>query len=439
MRKTLKRIALFVVLAPFALLILGAIAYFAFALYAVGGESAVHQQYLKQNMQEISLSAEDDFKIFDEHFHQNKVYFLGEVHGYAMPQELDFKLLQHLNKKAGLTHYLAEVDYSQAYFLNKYLQTGNEKLLSYVFDTWVKYNAQWGNKEFYDKLKKIYALNKTLPATRQIQIVGVDKIQDMQVTQRHLKELLATYSSGSDNTLDTLQLLVNNDTVKAETLRTYLVSHQPQIKTVAGALPLAEQQALKHVLQNVQYVQSSTNRDSVMYLNLNKLSEVHGWQNDQFYGMWGYTHAMQNQVGGGRTPFAALLQHEMNTFKGKVVSLNIMSLDSENMMPTIVMPEAMRDGKAYVTTSWVNSDGPMVFIDGIKDLKALTKKNSVSIFKVDGRNSPYRTSSRLALTKVLLPGQNIQVQDDKPTIIKACQYVVLIRNSKAATPIKNTI
>ena len=33
--------------------------------------------------------------------------------------------------------HLAKIDFSQAYFLNEYLSTGNEKLIDYVLNSWI--------------------------------------------------------------------------------------------------------------------------------------------------------------------------------------------------------------------------------------------------------------------------------------------------------------
>ncbi|WP_299760231.1 hypothetical protein [uncultured Pontibacter sp.] len=439
MKKTLKKIGLFILILPFALLLLATIGYLAFALYAVGGESAEHQAYLKKNMQEVRLGADNRFGIFDETFYANKVFLLGEVHGYAMPQELDFELLKHLNQTLGLKYYLAEVDYSQAHFLNEYLRTGDEALLRYVFQTWVEQNAQWGNQNFYQKLQKIYDLNKSLPDDRKIRIFGVDKIQDIAVTKRHLGELLQNKQEGI--VLDSLTKLVQNDADTTEMLPAF--ASRLMQETDMGK-PLKEYMAsgqteVQHILQNLAYRHDQVKRDSVMFLNMASLTTINNLQNEQFYGMWGIFHTLQTSVNNGFRPFAALLKYNESPFKGKVVSINILANDSENMIPARMMPEALNKGNAYVNTTWVNNDGPLVFVDGIKDLKAVTKKNSITIFKVDAENSPYRTSSRLAETTILIPNQGIKPDAENPTITQACQYVVLIRNSKALTPIKTLL
>ena len=45
-----------------------------------------------------------------DRFYRSKLILLGESHGVAAPQILDFELLRHLNDRIGLTDYVAEVD-----------------------------------------------------------------------------------------------------------------------------------------------------------------------------------------------------------------------------------------------------------------------------------------------------------------------------------------
>lgn len=441
MKKIIKRTALALVATPFVLLLLGAIIYFAYTLFAVGGESTQHQTYLKENMQEVTIGV-NDFTVFDEAFYDSKVIMLGEVHGFAMPQELDFELLKHLNQKTGLTHYLAEVDYSQAYFLNQYLKTGDEGVLDEVFATWVRYNAQWANKEFYTKLQKIYTYNQTLPADKRISIVGVDMMQDIAVTKRHLHELLrkGQYTAGANAQLDTLTNLLSDSTSTSKSLQAFAASYLAATDNDSAYLPTAAASDIEHIFTNLEYQQKHIKRDSVMFLNLKNLSDAYQWQNKQFYGMWGLMHTLQQKVNDGFSSFAYLLKTQDSPFQNKVTTINIFASDSENMIPAGMMPASINKGKAYVNTLWVNSDGPLAFVNGIKDLKSVTKAHSMAIFKLNGVESPYHTSTLLATTRVLVPSQSgIHPTVEKPSITQLCQYAVLIRNSPATTPIKSTL
>lgn len=115
------------------------------------------------------------------------------------------------------------------------------------------------------------------------------------------------------------------------------------------------------------------------------------------------------------------------------MSLNTYVLDGENMMPGKMVPAAIGKGKPYFNTTRTNGDGPLVFVHGIRDLRAVTRPHSVSIFNLAAGGSPYRNSPRLVQVKVLIPGQGL-TPDADPSV-PAYQYVVHIRDTKAAEPL----
>jgi hypothetical protein len=98
-------------------------------------------------------------------------------------------------------------------------------------------------------------------------------------------------------------------------------------------------------------------------------------------------------------------------------------------------PDTIKHSKPYITTTWVNSDGPLAFVNGIKDLKAESRKNKATLFKLDSEASPYKTSDLLTKTKVLIPGQTIFPDKAETSITEAFPYVILIRNSPAVEPL----
>ncbi|MDO1450611.1 hypothetical protein Q0590_30335 [Rhodocytophaga aerolata] len=423
---------------------LGIFGYLLFALLAVGGESSVHQAYLQQHKQEINLSAEDEFSLFDSAFYQNQIFILAEVHGFAAPQELDYRLLKHLNQQTGLRYYLAEVDYSQAHFLNQYLQTGDEPLLSYVFQTWVKMNAQWGNKNYYNKLKKIYQLNQQLPEERRISIVGVDKIQDIAVTNQFLREIIGkpTYAILNPNGFDTLHTYLETDTISLQQYGLFSQSLLSSIQqdSTFSSLPDTEKFDLLHVLRNISYFAQPSPRDSIMYINLQAVVKEKHLEHEKMYGLWGYGHTLPSTFN-GRKSFVHFLKENIH-FSGKVLAMNTFAIDSENMIPARSMPEWLTkteipDKKlSYISTTWVNSNGPLAFVKGIKDLQATSRENTITLFQMDGNNSPYKNSSLLINTRVPIPGQTIIPDREDLTIAEAFPYVFLIRNSAALQPLE---
>jgi len=143
--------------------------------------------------QEDIRSAEATFALFDPQFYNNQLFLLGEAHGVQRPQELDLALLKHLNQRAGVRTYVAEVDVCKAYYLNQYLLTGQDSLLQRVFRSWLVEYAQWGNQDFYQKVQQIRAWNETLPVARRIRFIGLDELQDLPLAAAYTRTLLGKH------------------------------------------------------------------------------------------------------------------------------------------------------------------------------------------------------------------------------------------------------
>lgn len=118
------------------------------------------------------------------------MFLLSESHGYYKPHEVDFELFKHINQKNGVRYYLAEIDYSQAHYLNQFLNTGDEALLKNIYQYWHNQQAQWSCKAGFEKWKKMYAYNKTLPAGKKVKVLELDEAQDLNMNVQLLNELL---------------------------------------------------------------------------------------------------------------------------------------------------------------------------------------------------------------------------------------------------------
>jgi hypothetical protein len=187
--------------------------------------------------------------------------------------------------------------------------------------------------------------------------------------------------------------------------------------------------SFRHFIENVAYLDSDLPRDSLMLRNLTALTGRLGLANEKMYGLWGYYHTLQAPLRIG-VPFAALIKQSNLPFHDKIVSLNILSLGSDMMIPPGFKPQPAGGKVGYF-----NSNGPFVFVDGIKDLKAVTEENSLTIFKLDEPGSPYRQSQKLARVKTWVAKSFIPLGNAVTTDL--FQYAVLVRDSKALTPLRN--
>ncbi|WP_324676987.1 hypothetical protein [Hymenobacter sp. GOD-10R] len=438
MKKILKGLLIAVLLLVIGIPLIALGGYTIYGLVARGSASPEHMHYLAQHQEAFATNAPEAFKLFDKAFYQNQIFLLGESHGSAAPQELDFALLKHLNAKTGLRNYMAEIDPSQAYYFNTYLQTGDEQNLRVAFQPWIN-SAQWGNTGFYNKIKQIRALNASLPDSAKIRFIGIDRLQDLTVTSQYVRTLLqaAQYKAGTLAPLDTLQQLLvaqpDSDKVLSTCAR--------RLERELGRVPQAYRAALgpqyadvAHLVHNITYLHPRVRRDSVMSLNLQAEYERKHLGQEKLYGLWGVYHVLQGPIN-KTMPLAALLKNADQPYHHKVVSLPIFSLESETLMPTGAIPAAIRPATPYVALDWVNQDGPMVFVQGLKDLAEVSPTSNLTLFKLDAPNSPYQHSRLMLDIKAPLFGQTMSATKPNAVTTDYAQYAFLIRHSKALEPL----
>ncbi len=433
MRRFLRVLAWVFLGVPLLLLLTLGLFYGGYALWARGGVDTDHVTYLRTHQETAASPAALRFGLFDSAFYRNRLFLLGEAHGCAVPQAIDLALLRHLNARAGVRHYVAEIDPAQAYYFNQYLTTGDEAPLQAVFAYWAG-TAQWGNQEFYDKVRAIRALNDSLPPDRRIRFVGIDRTQDVALTGRLVTELVATMPAELQATpgLDSLQrLLAQGDDAPAATLAPLArrVAQRLPIHLSAPNLPTAP---LPRLLQDLGYLEAPrVRRDSAMLLNLAAAYATHQIEpTDKLYGLWGVGHVAQGLINGSRVMAGLVKQSALPCADG-VVSLVTFLLDSEMMIPAGAAPAWLRDPKVPYRLFPMSQDGPLVFAAGVRDLREATAPNTVTLFRLDAPDSPYRRSGRLTEARAPLFGQSMLPTQPNAATTDYFQYALLVRNSPA--------
>lgn len=172
---------------------------------------------------------------------------------------------------------------------------------------------------------------------------------------------------------------------------------------------------------------SKTPRDSAMALNFKNSIKELNIENEKFYGLFGYFHVLQHMTENGAETFASKLKKEGIPTKSFVSY----TLDSEMYLPKNPQFPTPKDEKI----AWINADGPFMLIQGINDLKEVSHPNTITLFKIDSKNSPYLNSQNLIKVKSRVFGENIipQAGTFSPDYF---QYVFLLRNSKALTKLQ---
>lgn len=168
-------------------------------------------------------------------------------------------------------------------------------------------------------------------------------------------------------------------------------------------------------------------RDSAMVTNFKNSIKKLNLENEKFYGLFGFFHVLQNVTENGKETLAS----ELKKSGIKTTSFVSYTLDSEMYLPKNPQFPTPENEKV----DWINADGPLQLVKGINDLKELSKPNSITLFKLNTKNSPFLKSQHLISVKSRVFGENIVPQKGTFTT-DYFQYVFLLRNSKALTKLK---
>ena len=168
-------------------------------------------------------------------------------------------------------------------------------------------------------------------------------------------------------------------------------------------------------------------RDSIMIMNFRNIVAQKKLEGEHFYGLFGFYHVLQSAPIDKGKPLAARLK----TSHYKVASIVSYTLDSEMFMPKdLGMPTNDTE-----SVPMANADGPLMLVKGINDLKAVTKPNTQTLFRLTQAQSPYLDTQRLSALKAHFMGEDLLPKDGYITP-QYFQYALLLRNSKAITRLK---
>jgi hypothetical protein len=365
-----------------------------FSYQPVAGQDSSRAAYLQRNHEKINTETANAFNLFDADFYNNQLFLLSESHGYDKPHQIDALLFQQLNKKNGTRHYLAEIDFAQAWYINRYLNTGDEGLLKAIYRYWFDERMQWGCKAGFEKWKSLYTYNKTLPNGKKIIVLGLDNAQDLNMNKQLINELLAeaNYKKGKNTMIDSL-IVFESINLKKDSTKSFkkfcrrwaanIAEKETTYKKILGKNYFAFQ----YIINNIA---SRNGREQQIFQNFNTYYKEYNLADKKMYGFWGRFHAMQDSINSD-VPFAAMLKKSELPLKNKIISMPVFCVESSSMLPTAYLPPmAQQKGTIFSQVSMVNDDSFVYTVNGIKTFRQYVAKNQVVLFKLNNSNSPYQ-------------------------------------------------
>ena len=400
------------------IVLLTAIAYGTFHLweYATGGK---YVKYLKENCETVNLNESFTYNIIKTDIDKSKLILVGEIHGTEEPSKFDVGFFKYLNENYGVRHYLAELDFVQAEYLNQFMVNKDHELLKNVLKRWVVVQGR-SNQDYFNKYLKFQELYEILPEDQKFRFIGIDRIQDWELTTSYLNDLIP-----KDSPLPTIEF--KEDGIQETLIRQIDMLNQYYADDSTRLVKLAS------IKSNIEMVQMKKNREDILFDNFKTFYNTEGIKSQKLYGYFGLFHIFQYRVN-GKHPLASKIRMSDLELENKILSINFMLNDSYMVMPSKTLPEFLRDKGKY-TRMPLSADNMLVmYIYGIKDLKRTTGKQQKSLIKMNGVDNPYANSNRLNSSFQILPVTDLFEMTDKgkPYV----QYTVFVRNSDWAEPMK---
>lgn len=401
-------------------------------------QDSIYSNYLAKNSEQIKIGGSNKFAIFNEAFYSNQVFLVSESHGYAKPQQLDAEIFMQLNKKNGVHHYIAEVDFSQAFYLNKYLNTGNEAFLGAIYQHWYNKKAQWGNKTGFERWRTLYQYNLTLSKNKKIVVIGLDEAQDLNMNQKLLEEIVsdAKYKKGKSLMLDSLLAFgvmdLNKDSVKV--YKKFIQRMVVEITQKESSYQNIFKKSFFDFQFIINNIASKKGREEKILYNFNVFYNQYKLANKKMYGFWGRFHAMQDSINGDMS-FAAMLKKSKLPLAKKIISIPVYCVESASMLPTQFLPPmAQQKGTIYSKSNMVNDDSFVYKVDGIQNAGKFVGKNENVIFKLIGNESPYNKGLQLLESSSKFDKNFNWIGNKQVATTDYFQYLIVVRNSDWAIP-----
>ncbi|CAL2095931.1 conserved protein of unknown function [Tenacibaculum sp. 190524A02b] len=360
----------------------------------------------------------------------------GALHGSSKPYEAEIILVKSLLEKDMLDYYIIEANFSQAFFVQKYLETGDEKLLNkltYAFQTMV---SQEGTIQTYNHWKNIREILKKHPE-KSIKVIGCDVVNEYEFPIKHI--LLLSKDDGNWTQRQVLEKAINqeglNFTIWNEELNEKVKSFVKDYLSNKEkySTQIDDIWTFNHIIQTINYnFQERREREKIIFDNYLVLKSKFNLENKKQFAKYGYGHLQKHREGNYPSFFTRLIE---NNIYSRENIITIIGYLTKSKVLWDKKHDKEQNYKGYTTKAGFGiSDYWKEYFKGIKNLKK-TRLSDLTIFKLNQENSPYLNGTDLVEIKMFLKDYNTTKLRGKNTL-QFIDYAILISNSKEQVPIE---
>jgi len=360
---------------------------------------------------------------------RSNIYWLGEGHATALNYNIAVDLYRKIDSTFGVDYILLESNFLQTHYLNKYLRSGDNSVLDLAFSTSVG-TFGW-TKEHKAYYEKIYLYEQNKPTEKRIQFVGIDIEHGYWHTHKYLIDsLLSTIKLDSNRLISRIwqSLKTNSDYLDYyASLYTDILQNDETYKSTLGERFELVKYLVKNIY-NITYSQSlpssmwNNTRDSLIYENFKWHNERLHFADKVSFGLWGTDHVFQAKTKEGTTYIAGHIAIKQSEISQK--SYRMLYTKSSFNLPTFFIPKFARwifGNKKYIRTKAFNNDKIWSKVPGIKFFKKRKNHDFTYPLSIDSLPS-----------KIDVVGNKMKGYQNNNYF----QYIILVRNSPACTPLK---
>ena len=392
------------------------------------------KKYLKANRYDLTSL---DFNFPEKEF---KVVGFGAYHGSAKTYDAELNLIKSLIKQNNFKYYIPETNYSQAYFFDLFLKNGDTNLLKelvYGFETIV---MQEGTIETYKHWKKLKKINDNLPIRNKITVVGLDIIHEYKFPIMHLLKLVDRSKTNNWNHLDKLYNIISSDTSEyysykdnycKKTMKSFIDDYKVNADKYTSCI--MDTATFHYIIKNITYTfLKNPKREKIIFDNYQFLKDQYHFKSYPQFFKYGYFHILKSRETNYPSFFTRLIENKVFN-KDDIITIMGYLTNSE-----VLWNKVYNEKDEY--SSYIKETGLGIgdywkeYFKGIRKLKK-TKISDMTLFRLDGKNTPYSSSTDLIEVELFLKKSNGRDVKNKKTI-DFFDYIVLISNSNAQTPIE---
>lgn len=401
---------------------------FSFSTILIFGQSK--KEYLKDNRFDLTSS---EFEFPQKNFN---IIGFGAFHGSAKTYDAEIKLIQNLKKQNLIDYYIPETNYSQAFFFQQYLETGNEELLKELTLAFQSIVGQEGTVETLEHWKRLRQLNQTYPKD-QIKVIGCDAISEYRFSIKHILiltdkvqnwELKSELKSKFDNNE------INFSTRSKETaeLLNEFINDYEKYKGIYSD-QITDTIGFNHILKNIKYnFDREKHREEIIFDNYVYLKSVLDLENKKQFFKYGFMHVEKQREDNFPYFFTRII--EQNVYDRNNVITIMGYLTKSKVLWDKIYDKQGNYETFTIEKGYGIGDYWKEYFKGIGKLKR-TKLSDITLFKLNSENSPYKKGTDLIEVKLLLKKSNGKSLKGKPTT-DFIDYAILISNSENQIPLE---